>query len=46
MNLVIDDAAEVYLQDAKPQRELGMYSSVLGSYVANQVNRTYTLEGR
>jgi len=39
MNLVIDDAAEVYLKDAKPQRELGMCSSVLGSYVTNQVKQ-------
>lgn len=25
MNIVIDDAAEVYVKDAKPRREVGTY---------------------
>ena len=45
MNLVIDDAAEVYLKDAKPRRELGLCSNFFTGSVANQTNRTYTLEG-
>ena len=27
MNLVVDDAAEVFVKDAKPRRELGQYLS-------------------
>lgn len=26
MNIVIDDAAEVYVKDAKPRREVGAYT--------------------
>jgi len=25
MNIVMDDAAEVYVKDAKPRREIGMF---------------------
>jgi len=28
MNLVIDEAAEVYVKDAKPRRELGVYVTI------------------
>jgi len=29
MNIIIDEAAEVYVKDAKPRRELGMSSLVV-----------------
>lgn len=29
MNVVIDEAAEVYVKDAKPRRELGLSQTVL-----------------
>lgn len=47
MNVVMDDAAEVYLKDAKPRRELGVFSiCLLCTMLTLLFGRTPASEGR
>jgi small nuclear ribonucleoprotein (snRNP)-like protein len=47
MNVVIDEAAEVYIKDAKPRRELGVDNAVICSFVnlTTFTHRSDTTEG-
>ena len=46
MNVVIDDAAEVYVKEAKPRRELGAFvlEILVGHYDSWYFLRSYSAE--
>ena len=47
MNVVIDDAAEVYVKEAKPRRELGtLLASITHDLTVESVERSYFVERR
>jgi hypothetical protein len=46
MNVVIDDAAEVFVKDAKPRRELGASCLRFSTCTDSPFNRTYTTQRR
>jgi len=46
MNVVIDDAAEVYVKEAKPRRELGtlLTTRIAHDLTVEYVSRSYSIE--
>ena len=45
MNVVIDEAAEVYVKDAKPRRELGTFQPSKATMAMSlSIHRSYTIE--
>ena len=45
MNVVIDDAAEVYVKEAKPRRELGTLLTIIAhDLTIESVSRSHSVE--